>query len=56
MNWKLAFAGTLAGALLATAAQQVLAEDVVIKVYAVIKADHDQIRDLKRELKAHPAP
>jgi len=34
MNWKLAFAGTLAAALLATAAQQVLAEDVVIKVWS----------------------
>jgi inositol-phosphate transport system substrate-binding protein len=34
MNWKFAFAGTLAGALLATAAQQVLAEDVVIKVWS----------------------
>jgi uncharacterized protein (TIGR02284 family) len=31
-------------------------KDVVIKVYAVIKADHDQMRRLKRELKAHPAP
>jgi uncharacterized protein (TIGR02284 family) len=29
---------------------------VVSKVYAVIKADHDQTRDLKRELKVHPAP
>jgi uncharacterized protein (TIGR02284 family) len=29
---------------------------VVNEVYAVIKADHDQMRDLKRELKAHPAP
>ena len=31
-------------------------KDVVIKVYAVIKADHDQMRELKRELKAHPVP
>jgi len=34
MNWKLAFAGTLAGALLTIAAQQALAEDVVIKVWS----------------------
>jgi uncharacterized protein (TIGR02284 family) len=29
---------------------------VVTKVYSVIKADHDQMRDLKHDLKAHPAP
>jgi uncharacterized protein (TIGR02284 family) len=29
-------------------------KDAVIKAYAVIKADHDQMRDLKHELKAHP--
>jgi uncharacterized protein (TIGR02284 family) len=29
---------------------------VVSKVYAVIKAGHDQMRDLKHELKAHPTP
>lgn len=34
MNWKLAFAGVLSGALLAMAAQQALAEDVVIKVWS----------------------
>jgi uncharacterized protein (TIGR02284 family) len=31
-------------------------QDVVSKVYAAIKADHDQMRDLKRELRAHPSP
>jgi uncharacterized protein (TIGR02284 family) len=31
-------------------------QEVVSKVYAAIKADHDQMRDLKRELKAHAAP
>ena len=31
-------------------------KSVVSKVYAIIKADHDQMRDLKRELKAHQAP
>ncbi|HEY2863207.1 MAG TPA: extracellular solute-binding protein [Casimicrobiaceae bacterium] len=34
MNWKLAFAGTLAGVLLAIAGQQAFAEDVVIKVWS----------------------
>jgi inositol-phosphate transport system substrate-binding protein len=34
MNWKLAVAGTLAGALLGTAAQPAVAEDVVIKVWS----------------------
>lgn len=29
---------------------------VVIKVYAAIKADYDQMRDLKRELASHLAP
>jgi uncharacterized protein (TIGR02284 family) len=31
-------------------------KDVVIKVYAVIKADHDQMRKLKHALKVHPTP
>ena len=34
MNWKLALAGTLVGALFAAAAQPALAEDVVIKVWS----------------------
>ena len=34
MNWKLALAGTLVGALLAAAAEPALAEDVVIKVWS----------------------
>lgn len=29
-------------------------QDTVSKVYAVVKADHDQMRELKHELKAHP--
>ncbi len=34
MNWKFAFAGTLAAALFAGAASHALAEDVVIKVWS----------------------